>query len=352
MIPRIIILEGPDCSGKSTLAKELLSRYKNSVYLHMKHKFKKLMFHYNTAVFMQAERHLAEGKTVIIDRCWISENIYGGVLRNGGGWPLIGRYMERLFQKHSYVGVICKPWDDLYEQVWRHKDQKDKDHPYKDNDYALIVSHYDNLANMTKTGLSPSTYISTILSKERGIEEWPWINYDHRNDLVEDIVDTIEFILERRDPSIYDQFNFDPNVTGNISSPKVLIVGERTNYLSKQKLRKDIGYPFHEYASSSLLINSALQELGVLESDICFMNACHLGKSQEYSLRTILDEKNVPVIALGGTARHLVEKATQKYNSGTKEIYYTYHPSFAKRFKHEPAFKQDLAHAFKKAGVL
>ena len=75
----IIILEGPDCSGKTTLANELMSKYRNHVYIHNAVCSDIEKLHQNA---MSSAIQLSDDFVVIIDRLHLSEKIYGKIFRN------------------------------------------------------------------------------------------------------------------------------------------------------------------------------------------------------------------------------------------------------------------------------
>lgn len=77
---KIILIEGPDASGKSYLANQIMEKYPNHVYIHnaVTNDIKSL--HKNT---IEAAKIASEQHTVIIDRLHLSEKIYGDLFRNG-----------------------------------------------------------------------------------------------------------------------------------------------------------------------------------------------------------------------------------------------------------------------------
>lgn len=76
----IVLLEGADCSGKTTLAEAFAVHLRNKcVYLHNGPKENTLK-HYMQQLD-QAKLLSAQGKVVVIDRQWISEQIYGIICR-------------------------------------------------------------------------------------------------------------------------------------------------------------------------------------------------------------------------------------------------------------------------------
>lgn len=75
----VIILEGPDCSGKTTLANQLMAKYRNHVYIHNAVCNDIEGLHLNA---LTSAIKLSRNFVVIIDRLHLSEQIYGKIFRN------------------------------------------------------------------------------------------------------------------------------------------------------------------------------------------------------------------------------------------------------------------------------
>ena len=84
----IIVLDGPDGAGKTTLAKYLQGHY-GAKYIDMTYRWKKNQFEYHTAAIHHAIQ-LSQKQLVVIDRWWMSENIYADVYRKDYTYAHIG----------------------------------------------------------------------------------------------------------------------------------------------------------------------------------------------------------------------------------------------------------------------
>ena len=73
----IIIIEGSDASGKTTLANKLLRKY-NGIIFHQTYRFKNKIPIYHMAILRKALK-LSKTRLIILDRLHISEYIYGKV---------------------------------------------------------------------------------------------------------------------------------------------------------------------------------------------------------------------------------------------------------------------------------
>ena len=139
MRPKLVILEGPDGSGKSTLGRHLAKLW-GGFYFHCTatRTLIPAMRDYQVNVMKNVEENLAIGRIVILDRFWPSEMIYGGVLRPGN---MHGFSWQEIRDR-------CLPLDPMYvvcnceSAIARHMVEKDPDHPYEDSQYAKIHREY------------------------------------------------------------------------------------------------------------------------------------------------------------------------------------------------------------------
>jgi len=142
MKARLIIVEGPDNCGKSTLAREMAKRI-GCAYWRLtsgpglcEHEAMAL---YQRNALDNAKVNIQNGMTVIMDRHWPSDVVYGTVLR---GRPSVdARVMEQLCEELDTIYIHCY----RNNAVREHAKAKDPDHPYEDEDYVKIISGYDKL---------------------------------------------------------------------------------------------------------------------------------------------------------------------------------------------------------------
>lgn len=99
----IIILEGPDCSGKTTLANELMKKYKNCVYIHNVVSLDIATLH--ISAWFNAI-NLSDEFTVIIDRLHLSEEIYGTIFRNKVAYDTKA-FDKRISKIMNVYKVLC-----------------------------------------------------------------------------------------------------------------------------------------------------------------------------------------------------------------------------------------------------
>lgn len=158
---RLIIFEGPDCAGKTTLMREFKNSMLDTTEVHHGP--------YPRLTAAHLPRYYVDGmmpllhqyENMLMDRSWLSESIYGRVFR--GGVDRVGmtarRHLERMAMRHGAVVVLClPPWEKVKEQ-WLKRKNADSDAEYLDKieqleqvynlythlriDTDLPIVHYD-----------------------------------------------------------------------------------------------------------------------------------------------------------------------------------------------------------------
>lgn len=78
----IYIIEGPDGAGKTTLAEKIVKATPHARIVHFGAPATDAEAFNYWETYAKALEAVGEGETVIIDRCWISDLVYGPVMRN------------------------------------------------------------------------------------------------------------------------------------------------------------------------------------------------------------------------------------------------------------------------------
>ena len=341
MTPGVIVIEGPDGAGKSTLA-EHLSYGRKVKKIHMTYRQKNNMFNYQLAALSLAERWVGQGYTVVIDRHWPSELVYGKVCRGGSRWPHMSRMMDRVLRKIGVCYVMCLPGT-VDELVENHKKLIDDDHPYDDQQYKLIAASYKKLW----AGRCPGVILPFLDDVAVGpfMEDPHWLLYDWRKESFKSIVDRIEDVLSLADyykPTWLKQHPRCRNFGGSSLSGLQLVVGEQSNPKSNQK-----AWPFVEYANSSLFLAQLLDLLHVPEKNLMWVNAKDCGFAEILVELTNERQGYLPIICLGKTAQEL----TYKHVKQVKNLISLPHPSYAKRFN-VPDYVRQVREAFTLRGLV
>lgn len=117
----IVICEGPDASGKSTLINQLMERHPNNCYIHNAVTQDIHSLHKNTidAALVASQEHW-----VFIDRLHLSEQIYGTIFRNGPSYDVstFDRELDNILNLHRILCMVDKE-----TSLAKHAERKDKE---------------------------------------------------------------------------------------------------------------------------------------------------------------------------------------------------------------------------------
>lgn len=148
---KLIILEGPDCCGKTQLSHNL-ARF-----------FKGMIFHctaspalfpalpdYHRNIMDNVDTNIELGNTVILDRFWPSEMAYGVKLfRPNSGYGEIATELFNKTQKHNCIYIFC-----FSSMGWnRYKvGHNDPAHSLSREEYDQIWENYKYTYELLKSG--------------------------------------------------------------------------------------------------------------------------------------------------------------------------------------------------------
>jgi predicted ATPase len=270
----LIILEGPDGAGKTTLAKEL----EKCGYVYVHHGVPteeegKDLFAWRLKALLDAR----EFQSVVFDRLHLSERIYGPVMR---GASLHTELHEKLIERylHAQGGqvVIClPPWRVVLNNWMKNQENEYVDSPQK---LKRIYDAYEKL-------------------------QGPYMCFDYT---IYNVQAFAKGLTEIENYKLPDTWVGSPNA-------RFLFVGERANGLPD--------LPFMEAKNSSLYLHECIDAAGYQESEIAFTNAYQA----DGSLNNLLYNPYHPttVIALGNVA-HVALRDVQHALVA--------HPAYWKRF--------------------
>lgn len=154
MRPHLFILEGPDAAGKSTLATNIADYTDGMVFrCTWNRELAGAIVAYFNSVLDNARECLARGRTMIIDRHWPSEWVYGSITRRGVVQP--AQFVELANRVRELDGTYVFCSDDVKYQVERHASMKNPDHPYEDDLYIRICAGYYHWWGKLMVGRAP-----------------------------------------------------------------------------------------------------------------------------------------------------------------------------------------------------
>lgn len=157
----IVILEGPDGGGKTTLAEQLRHVLQERTMVHsIKHgPYKGVDSEQLCKIYFRSmSQALTYDDTVILDRAWLSEPIYGEVYRNGADRVDTPRrrMLERVALSRGAVVVHCQPDIEVCLKTFKSR----MDDEYLDNTEQLeaVYHGYETLPQRTCLPVIPYDY--------------------------------------------------------------------------------------------------------------------------------------------------------------------------------------------------
>lgn len=332
----IIVIDGPDGVGKSTLADRIAEKHGNAVVMHQGYtaEVKDDIPGYHTRQVLKALDFVAQGRLVIMDRLWMSELIYASVYRGGSKWPHYGRMMDRVLMKHAALYIVACD-DDIQAVESRHKQMNEEREELFDSKMDEIAKRYLGMLH-GDLGKVPDDYVEYYGAVNDGMTV--------RNDVLhysiamhgQNMDQFIDVALSRLRDRIATQYApaLDPanqNVLGHFLSAKYLMVGDVCN--PKEKF-PDLRWPFYDYGHSSLFLTQSMHTAWMDETQFMWTNANHDG--DQHILQLKRSKPNLRVIALG---REAFDKLT---SLGIRDHVEVRHPSFALRFGPKETYPDEL----------
>lgn len=110
----LIILEGPDGAGKSTLANQLKDVLRAEVIAHGPYLGEANIFH--RYLDPMGKMYGNRSRSYIFDRSWLSEQVYGPLMRNVDRIGVLRRILDRVAMGLPAACVLClPPWKNVKE---------------------------------------------------------------------------------------------------------------------------------------------------------------------------------------------------------------------------------------------
>lgn len=137
----IIIIEGPDGSGKTTLAEKISKQTKYPIVHRSQPKTeeeKKLMM----AEYLHTIR---TGDNMIFDRCWYSEMAYGPVMRDSS--VISYHEMYELEEMLAKTGAIIIYATGTKTALWERCQSRGEDYITSQDDFNAICDNFDKIMN-------------------------------------------------------------------------------------------------------------------------------------------------------------------------------------------------------------
>lgn len=317
----LILLDGPDCAGKSTLAKSIQTASaelgQRAVIHHLgKPEDGQEWKLHSTAIEDYIQQMLDENVIVIVDRHFLSEEIYGKVYRNGGAYPYTMRFIDMLYNRFSGLKVICCPPTSVV--VDTHKRMMEER-------YEEYTDKMDRIANLYQGLWHSAVHVSSFPGRDYtgqltalgGVQDKKF--WYHFNYCESDVDEYARYLLQElaTEVAIADPFLDSLKFIGTPDRRATLLVGDMS--ATKNKL----GLPFWANHGSSHFLAKTLHQLMVPAESLCIANI-----NDEGGVRTVkqLAEQCGRVVVLGREAQRTMQRENIDYDA------YCRHPQHARRF--------------------
>lgn len=290
---RVVILEGPDGGGKTSLAKKLMKAG-----FEYKHEGPPPVGVDLLAFYLRKLwESLKSNRNVVHDRLWLGERIYGPIARDTDRIGMEGQILfERIRKSKTVDQYICYP-----------------DYTVSKTNYLIKIQESgDVLKSVDLWDKAYKGYEDWLTTSGKPGDRFNYSIHSHEK-ILEDILSSSRAM------------NCLPE--GSIGSPeaKFLFIGDKPNHLS-------IDVPFFATNGSSGYLNRALVMAGIKEEDLALSNA-KSPVDEEHSLGLMLSRlpKLEHIFVMGAVAKEWFYKSTNIKTA--YKVSCVPHPSYLKRFK-------------------
>lgn len=333
----LVILDGPDAVGKTTLANALLNGDRDG-YVHLTYDSSwsnpnRELWKLQYVSLLKAQIRLEQGKLTVIDRHWMSEQVYARTYRGGSGMNAESRQWDRVVQRLCGVYVICAPSAESARER-HHAQSKSRYEMYPPDDRIFDVARrFRDLWLGSNT--TDDDYASSLMRKGGMRLRQDAALYDideHGHDLdgvCWGILRKLDSIHNTQYPSAFTRKK--GNYLGHPHNAKFLFVGERINPSKAGR------WPFVDYGASSATLCEALSRCDFDETQGMWTNAY----AEDEHVPTLMEWfPYLRVIALGEVAALYLEGIGIPYSK-------VVHPSYARRFGRTGLIYEQLEEALR-----
>jgi len=333
----IIVIEGADGAGKTTLARALMRHSTgHAQYIHATRPEKQ--WPYATDLLHQAVDNELRGCHTILDRHWVSDNIYYTIDPNEEARSGIHvRRQDSVLGRFGAYYILCAPDAMLLMNEYTKLEQQRPEMWGKKYEGMFRVMQKYRFLWFGLPGEPGNQYTDQMISHDPWTKRPLTMLYDRFN--VNDIEQWARSAWQRMSFETQPFIDADPvrnliaddevlNLSGSLLTCQALLVGERAG-----RIKAPMHWPFYSNKGSSAYLTSSLHEANIWERDVALVNAYSTvnmsTKPLEVCLRWLKAHRpEVKVIALGKEATYALDAL------GHTNYVMIPHPQWARRFNH------------------
>lgn len=309
----IIIVEGADCSGKSTLASQLCAAFPELQYVHfsnLKNVRRSLARMYVEAAMPAIIGH----QPVLMDRCWLSELPYGKVFRPKYNLRVDCadiRMIERLMLTCDPMVIYCEPDWQIVRKCFIER---------QEGEYLESVHQLYKVRTMYRNSMH-QTHLDVI--------QYDWTSTNP--------MDIVNIVQKRINEVTINNFKeSSPLVIGSIDA-EVLIIGDE--FADHQECDPFYQWPFASFSNQgcSRWLATQLDKHQISERDLSWVNQDRLSKE---TLKAIIKSNHniQSIVCLGDKAWNTVNAWAADENLMSIRFEEVPHPQWWKRFNNSQPY--------------
>lgn len=346
----IIVLEGPDCAGKTTLAQALMKASGDKAkYIHLTRPDTDQWSFANNEI-ETAISWDTSGEDVIIDRLWVSDNVYSLIDPSKHRSGIHVRRQESLMHRYGAFNILCAPDPRLLIHEYKNK-LKDRNEYYGDRftDILKVMYRYRMLWVGRPTMIQseegqPEQYVDQLCFTQpfnrrpltRLYDRFAVFDQEQWAEDTWEIAKIETRAYRRADPLRILTTNDYRNLSGSLMTARALLVGDVSG-------GEETRWPFYSCQGSSAYLTKALHRAMVPETDIALVNAytredtapskkksrTRHGGSLGLVLEWVAEHRpRMKIVALGTRAAEALD------DNGIENYVVIPHPQWARRFDH------------------
>lgn len=323
----IIVIEGADGAGKTTLAHALMEAIPNGLgeYIHATRPDDQ--WSYAAGLIDQAVASHRRGKVVVMDRLWISDNVYSWIHQHPSRSGINVRRQESVLNRYGAFYVMCTPHPrQLINEFRALSRNRDEMYAGKIEGMQLVMQRYydlwhggavpqgygdrpeqytDQLSVLSPMNKRPLTFLYDRFTVA------PPSNWKHT--LYEFIEMNVAPFLKADVASTFTRGDEWMNLTGSLLTCKALLVaGHEVGYM------RPMWWPMFDREGDAYFLTQSLHRAGIPELDVAVMHAYTRHNMSISPLAKAVDwlqthRPDVKIVALGPDATIALEELGVNY---------------------------------------